>query len=504
MSDIKSILNKRILVQTTYQPSPHLETELEIMEQLLDQGNIIYWIICEGDFKICFENPNHNRSECQKCNLRVLHGFKELKKSNINHKNLHILKYGQFLDLTKFENGFDANFSYSDINSLKEFKYKTYDSGLATVSSLVSYTRNHEPDLIKNQDFINRGLVTGAYLYDTFQLIFDNISPEFVLLFNGRFIENRPLLRVCQERKIDFATHERGGKINSFLFRINSIPHSLTTISAEIESLWKQSNYDRIEIAERFYKNRIKRVEDAWYSFTKEQQEGRLPESFKDNKTKKVITIFNSSLDEYEGLEGFGPYFYKNDNIGIEAICESLKNSENFKLYLRVHPNLKGLDNSQNKFILNLGLKYKNIEIISAQDSVDTYALINQSEIIIVFGSTVGIEAAYAAKKVVLLGKSAYQDLKCFLIPKNHSDLIDILTNPDYIFPEINHEDTLKYGYWNEKFGLKYHKYYPIKLDSGTYNGKKIELTWWQKKKIHYQSKFERKRKKYLSFLFKN
>jgi hypothetical protein len=282
-------------------------------------------------------------------------------------------------------------------------------------------------------------------------------------------------LNTFQQRKINYATHERGGKINNFLFRINSIPHSIDTISAEIESLWKSAGSDKKEIGTTFYNNRIKRVEDAWYSFTKEQQEGRLPESFKNNEGKKVVTIFNSSLDEYEGLEGFGPYFYSNDNEGIKQICESLESHSTIKLYLRVHPNLRGLDNSQNKFLREKISNLKSVEVISAEDSVDTYELIKQSDIVIVFGSTVGAEAAFAGKKVILLGKAAYENLNCVIIPSSHEELMTILTDDSHESPKIDPDEPLKYGYWNEKFGIDYQFYKPINLTKGTYNGKLIK-----------------------------
>ena len=478
-SHLDKISDQTILVQTTYHPTPHLETELEIMERLLKQGNTIYWIICKSDFQVCFNNPKHKEMDCKVCYSRVNKGIEVLRKNVLNNANLHILKYNEFLKLKDFKKAdFTNNFTFSQFKDLKAYYYKSYDCGMATASSLVSFTRNHEPNLSEHQDFINRGLLTGAYLYETFQLIVDKINPDLVILFNGRFIENRPLLRVCQQKNIDYATHERGGKINKFLFRINSIPHSVETISAEMESLWENAGNDRNEIGSTFYNNRIKRVEDAWYSFTKEQQEGRLPESFKNNQGKKVVTIFNSSLDEYEGLEGFGPYFYSNDNEGIKQICESLESHSNIKLYLRVHPNLRELDNSQNKFLRENISNLKDVELIAAEDSVDTYELIQKSDIVIVFGSTVGAESAFAGKNVILLGRAAYENLNCVVIPKNHEELIKILTDDQYEFPTINPEEPLKYGYWNESFGIENKYYQPISLTKGKYKGKQIKANF--------------------------
>lgn len=476
MNRFIDLKDSTILVQTSNHTSPHLETEMEIIELLLDQNNTVYWIQCEGDFQACYYNPLHKKMHCKVCFSRVSKGLKVIKQNNPKAGNLHVLKYDEFLKIEDFKkkNLFN-DLKFNSVKELKNYFYKEYDLGLATVSSLVSHTRDHEPDLSKHDDFVQRGLVTGAYLYEVFDRVVKKVNPDLVVLFNGRFIENRPLLRTCQKLNIDFATHEKGGKLNTFLFRMNSIPHSIETIGEEIDTLWKIGTDNKHEIGRTFFTNKIKGVEDAWFSFTKEQQEGRLPASFKEVSDKRVITIFNSSLDEYEGLEGFGPYFYENDNEAIKRICTDLVKFSDIKLYLRVHPNLRNLDNTQNRYLKNVIAAIPSVEIIAAEDSVDTYALINASEIVIVFGSTVGVEAAFANKKVVLLGKAAYENLNCFAVPKSHEELMEILTDKDYVFPKINAEDPLKYGHWNETFGLD-HKYYKaLGFNKGIYRGKAIK-----------------------------
>lgn len=475
---IESIQNQKILLQTSNHPTPHLETELEIMQRLLEQGNTIYWMICQGDFQTCFHNPQHKIMHCQVCHSRVNQGARVLKQSVENHQNLHIIHYRDYLKLADFKaKGYPDGLSFDSIDALKTHQYKAYDNGLATMSSLVSFTRDHRPDLRKHQDFIQRGLLTGAYLYDTFDLVTDQIKPDLVILFNGRFIENRPLLRICQHKNIRYATHERGGKMKNFLFRFNSIPHSFEAIAEEIQTLWQRNDPKRDEIGAHFYNKRVKRVEDAWYSFTKDQKYGQLPASFAQNKDKKIITIFNSSLDEYEGLSGFGPKFYPNDNDGILQLCESLRAYPNIKVYMRVHPNLKGIDNTQNRFIHNQ-LKNSNLEIIPPEDPVDSYELVNKSDIIIVFTSTVGIEAAFAGKKVVLLGRAAYESLDCAVIPQSHGELMTILTDDNYVFPTIDPENPIKFGYWFESYGIDYKHYQPQGISKGLFNGKRIKANF--------------------------
>ena len=54
MKDLETIHNQTILIQSTNQTAPHLETELEIIEILLNKGNQVYWLECKTELKNCF------------------------------------------------------------------------------------------------------------------------------------------------------------------------------------------------------------------------------------------------------------------------------------------------------------------------------------------------------------------------------------------------------------------------------------------------------------------
>lgn len=471
--DIKNINNKTILIQNSYHPNPHLETELEIIDQLIAQNNTIYYIRCKNNISSCFANPQNNYLTCLSCISRVENGIKHLQKF-INSDRLKIFDYNYFSHIN-FEN-YKNNFNFFNINELRAIEYKGYDIGYAVLSSLVSYCRDHEPDLSKHKKIIDELIISGSFLYDFYDAFLNHFSFDFVFIFNGRFNENRPLLRLCQNKGINFFTHERSGLLNKYLLRFNDTPHSLDATAKEIEDLWKNGIEDRLVLGKAFFDKRKGKIEESWYSYTKNQKEGLLPSEF--DSSKFNITIFNSSLDEYEGLEGFGPLFYKNDNEGIDQICSSLKFNKLITIYLRVHPNLKYLDNSQNRFINKILSKHNNLIIIKAEEEIDTYELMHKSDLILTFGSTLGVEAANVGKNVILLSKSSYQNLDCVLIPESHSDLIDLISNMNYrdeLFKNVNHESSLRYGYWIEKMGVFYNYFKPINLSKGYYRGKIIK-----------------------------
>ena len=95
------------------------------------------------------------------------------------------------------------------------------------------------------------------------------------------------------------------------------------------------------------------------------------------------------------------------------------------QLYLRVHPNLAGVDNRQTQQIAQLDSPL--MTVIPADDPTSTYALLRHADTVLSYGSTVGIEAVYWGIPSVLAGASFYRDLGGTYNPATHAELVALL-----------------------------------------------------------------------------
>ena len=69
-----------------------------------------------------------------------------------------------------------------------------------------------------------------------------------------------------------------------------------------------------------------------------------------------------------------------------------------------MHPNqIFSANNITEKYLL-LGKKYPHVIIETPLSKKDTYALMNRADVVITFASTIGVEACYARKPVILIG----------------------------------------------------------------------------------------------------
>jgi hypothetical protein len=446
----------KYLFYSTCNATPHLETELEIASNLLETGNEVFFLVCKAQLQTCFINPDHDKIICLACRSKGAAGL-----------NLIGIDSSHILDFPEVDIDYNAiKKSFNSIDELKAYKHRGIDVGLAVASSLVSSTRDHVFDTTTYSEQIKRGLETAIFVYESTKKVIDEIKPDCVIIFNGRFLESRPLLRICELMGIKYYTHERGGTVANYVKRENNTPHSLNAIINEIDEVWSLAGDEKEEIGKRFYEDRRNKVIQSWAVFTDNQVDGSLPKNL--NSEKKNVAIFNSSMDEYEGIPDFKNKLYKDDNDGIWQLCNSFKHDHDIQFFLRVHPNLKGLNNTQNKELAKLRGQFTNLTIIEADEQVDSYALIDAVDCVVTYGSTIGIEAIYWNKPSILLGRAFYEDLECILTPGTHQEVCELIRS-DLGKPN-NNIGALKYGYWSLMQGFEFKKFIPDGLFKGRFN----------------------------------
>jgi hypothetical protein len=461
----------KVLFYPIYITTPHFETELELMLKHIKANDEVFVLQCKENFYSCLLNPNHLKSICYYCKSKF-------------DKGISILNY-ELLKILNFENvPVDYSVIPKSFNSIKElskFKIDNINIGLAAGSTIIS-RKDNENDL-NTKLFVGEIEVeckTALYVYHNFKFVVQKIKPDIVYLFNGRFSTVLPAIEYCEQIALPFYIHERGGVIDRYLTCKNTMPHDTDVTQQEMEKIWRGSLYEeseKIKIGSSFFIDRRNKMIQAWHSFTADQQKDLLPSSL--DKRNKIITIYNSTIGEYASVRGWedATLFFQDEYSGLQEIFNYYKDRNDIQFYLRIHPNLANYENSQKRYLYNLINIYANVEIILPDSSIDSYALMENSDKILVFGSTMGIEAAFWNKPVILMGKSSYDKLGCCFIPKNFEEVVNMIDAD--LLPKSK-LGSIKYGFWQQKAGIKYEYYKPETLFSGKFLNKEIKLSFVQ------------------------
>jgi hypothetical protein len=168
---------------------------------------------------------------------------------------------------------------------------------------------------------------------------------------------------------------------------------------------------------------------------------------------RRRIGIFVSSEDELTALDDFRNPVYEHQLDAFRAIVDHEWDASTH-LFVRSHPNLRGLDNTQTRLIRWAG-STDHTTVIPPESDVDTYSLAEACDVVVSFGSTVGIEAAHWGTPSVLVGRAVWEDLGV-LRPSSHTEVIRLLKDPG-----PSRANALPYGYMQRSWGLPFQHYSP-------------------------------------------
>ena len=427
------------LTQTLFEPD--LGVMLNIANQEIKDGHTLAIAYCNGKGDFCFCNPTGSRVICTFCNYSRNKFMKKYLPSSI-----------RTIPVT-FDQKKDYGFQFENYLDIKNISFRGCSIGYAVMSTYISVTRNPEPVISKSsKKYFSKLLTQAAELTDIAYNLIEIHKPDQILIFNGRHFENRSFLNIGQKKNIPVSCYENIGSFRSnedfsYMEYKDDIPQSLKIASQMIETMWNDTRYSIVEKKQKacdFYERRRNGIPAGDRVYIKHQKPLMLPSNW--NYRKRNIVIFNSSEDEFASLnKDFSEInLFKSQLKAWDYLFSHIQDSD-FHFYLRIHPNLEGISYAYHTDLYKLGQKYSNVTIISPLDKISSYTLLDAAEKIIVSGSTMGAEAAYANKPVILISASFYSSLNFCYKPQSQADFISMVRA---VLSPKNKIDTLKYAYF--------------------------------------------------------
>jgi hypothetical protein len=450
--------------------TPHFEIELELAQQHLDEGDTVYIIGCDSSMSACDVNLKHDQEKCLACRGRRASGMAMLNKREGKIKSVSLNDLSVNAKFPPFPS------ESMVLSDLKSVRIDNFDVGLGIISSLVSAYRKPEISLDSIRSVTENLYQSSLKIYFGLRSFFEQLSIDRCYFHNGRFAPLRAAMRACEYHQVPFYTVEFNSNNFKYVLFENTMPHDIDFALEKIEELWNENSdwEEKSSIGESFFKNRIEGTNAGLINFRARMSAGSMPSYW--NESKRNVSIFISSEDEFVAIgdlfDKHNPNIYDSQLDGIRKICQSLMDSDkqDIQLYLRVHPNLKGVNNDFTLQIEELSV-FPCLHIIRAEEKVDSYLLVQRSEKTLSFGSSVGIEAVFLGKPSVLLGSSLYnkEGLYC---PKNHEEVMQMILGSLEPKDKIH---AIKYGYYMLSFGSAYTYYQPEAIYKGKFKSKYIE-----------------------------
>jgi hypothetical protein len=420
---------------------------LDEAEECLRTGGTPLFLTCDGSLsRYCFANVSGRKSVCRCCRFMRKEGMRALSKP---------VQYYSIRDLLREEDirRIQAmRFDYETVSEIYAIRHREVDIGYAALSHYICCTRNYEPTLTPELRHVIDGFLrTAVFLTEAIERFINEHRLESASLFNGRAFDTRPVLRKCVAAGIKTHVFEMigpGVNVEKVCFP-DSLPHNIEMQGRWIEEQWKRAiehnKQDAIRIGQSFFDKRRSGIRAGDRVYITNQQKDMLPTNW--DSAKKNIVFFSSSEDEFVAIdkEWEAGKYAPTQIAGIRKILDLLRDSSDlYHLYLRVHPNLAKVTFAYHTDLYILERDYPNVTVLPPESPVSSYALIDHADKVVVFGSTVGIEAVYWGKPVILMGPAYYQHLGACYIPKDDADLRRLLVSD---LAPLSQTAAVKYGY---------------------------------------------------------
>lgn len=253
----------------------------------------------------------------------------------------------------------------------------------------------------------------GRRIYSaTHDLLAARADTEVMYVPNGRFPYQKMAQSAAAERGVRVLHYEKGATSDSTYLQPYA-PQDRFTSQAAVDTVLEGMTEDQIEaLADEWLDERVpstsstNEFSNLWNHGLPEQLAQRADEG------QRFIGFFTSSQDEFEFL---GPEWkvheWESQFSAFDAIMTKLE-GQGFRCYLRVHPNLATKAHDcfvrESAGVRWLAERHPDLEVIRHDDPANTYSLLEATDAVVVWYSTVGLEASALGIPVWTTAASRY------------------------------------------------------------------------------------------------
>jgi hypothetical protein len=309
-----------------------------------------------------------------------------------------------------------------DLETLSQIEYSGLPLGQLVLPSLRwTLRRHHLPDDEPTRFLMREYLLSAQQVAAEFTAFLDQVKPQAVVVFNGTFFPEAVARRLALARGLRVITHEVGMRTLSAFFTPEEATAYPVHLPPEFELNTQQNRQLDAYLAQRFKGD----FSMAGIRFWPEMQ--RLDDAFlaRAARFKQVVPVFTNVV--YDTSQLHANTVFPHMFAWLDLVLEIIQAHPDTLFVLRAHPDElrpnKVSRETVGAWVQQSGvLELPNTIFIDGDEYLSSYELIQRSKFVIVYNSSIGLEAALLGAAVVCGGTSRYTPYPITLLPKTPAD----------------------------------------------------------------------------------
>jgi hypothetical protein len=339
-----------------------------------------------------------------------------------------------------------------DLESLSEFEYQGLSYGETVLPSLRWALRRHH--LIDDEPtrFLLRQYILSAHnLAMEFSAFLDQVDPLAVIVFNGTLYPEAVVRQVSQQRGIRVITHEVAFQPFSAFFTDGQATAYPIDIPEDFELSPKQNARLDTYLEHRF-QGQFTMAGIRFWPEMRGLDEGLLA---KVEKFGKLVPVFTNVI--FDTSQVHANTIFPHMFAWLDAVLESMRSHPETLFVIRAHPDemRPGKRNRQSVRAWvdsNRVAELQNVVFIKSREYTSSYALIQRAKFVMVYNSSIGLEASLMGVPVLCAGRARYTQYPTVFFPDTSQTYLSLteefLAAEDIHLPEEFLRQARRYLYY--------------------------------------------------------
>ena len=308
--------------------------------------------------------------------------------------------------------------------------------------------RHHLPDTEGVRLLFRRYLASAASLAAEVERAIDESSPRALVVFNGIFFPEAVAREVARSRNIPVVTHEVGLRPGSAFFSHREATFRQIEVTAGSVLTPEQDG-----ALDRYLEDRFRgRFTMAGVRFWDGMSP--LPEWLKTRASqfRGLVVVFGNVVFDTSQVHAQG--LFEDMFAWLEAVALAVARHPEVLFVLRAHPDEdrpgKESQESMAAWVRARGLLGRdNVVFVAPGERISSYELIRRARLVLVYNSSIGLEASILGTPVLCAGRARYTQIPTVYFPEDR-DGYDVLLSrllgaDDLAYPETFRRNARAY-----------------------------------------------------------
>src|SRR5271157_382298 len=304
------------------------------------------------------------------------------------------------------------------VEAMMRFVWDGIPLGSLCLPGLRWILRVHNLNDDESTRYLLREYILSAWnVAQKFSKFLDQTKPRAVIVFNGQFFPEATARYIAQQRGIRVITHEVGLQPASAFFTDGEATGYPIHIPNEFELTDEQNKKLDAYLAKRFQGDFTMAGIKFWADMK------GLDESFlnKAARFKQIVPVFTNVI--FDTSQPHANTVFSDMFAWLDVVLEIFQSHPETLFVIRAHPDemrtrKESRETVQGWAEANGVDKLENVVFVAPKETLSSYELIQRSKFVMVYNSTIGLEASLMGKPVLCAGKARFTQYRTVFLPQ--------------------------------------------------------------------------------------